>query len=507
MKKTITKITLAITAIVLLGFNQVNAQAQRRTNIGRVAFFNQLQFASQPINASNTNGASLGKKATKQRLDSIVNEKYNTTTSNYGNGSKSYSTYDFNGRILTSINILWNDTFSNWQNNYKSVYAYNVQGYRTLSESYDSWDRTSSKWQSGYKTENTFDNKGNQTSDTYYNWDVATQTFSISQKSKTNFILNSNGKPTISYDSSWNTSTNTYDLASKTEYSYDANGNITLTVRYYFDGTTWNPSYKTEYTYNTNNKVLVELQSNFSNGNWTQTRKYERIYDANRNQINYIEYNWNTQTNIWDITYKNISTYDANNNQTSSYYAYLDNTTKLLVNERKNEFTYDGNGNINTQTFFSWDKNTNQWVNNSKLQINYNNNYAAADIVWNLGASVYKHMITGATDQKWLNNGVNDIKYTFYYSANNFNGVKETETASTNIFPNPTSGIITISSNQAIAKIDVIDITGKMVQSQTNSTKQNYVVLDLSALNNGIYFINAQNNFGGISKSKLVISK
>ena len=191
MKNTITKITLAITALVLLGFNQVSAQAQRTTNNGRNAFLNQLHFASQPINSNNNSASSLGKKITKQRLDSLVSEKYNTTTNSYGNGSKSYSTYDFNGRILTSTSISWNDTFSTWQNGYKGIYAYNTQGYRTLNENYDSWDRANSKWQYGYKNEYTFDNKGNQTSDVYYSWDMASQTFSISQKSKTNFILNS----------------------------------------------------------------------------------------------------------------------------------------------------------------------------------------------------------------------------------------------------------------------------------------------------------------------------
>jgi len=117
-------------------------------------------------------------------------------------------------------------------------------------------------------------------------------------------------------------------------------------------------------------------------------------------------------------------------------------------------------------------------------------------------------MITGATAQKWVNNAwVNDIKYTFYYSANNFNGVKENGLTSTNIFPNPTSGIVTIAANQALETIHVFDVSGKLVHSQTNITKQNNVEIDLSALNNGIYFIHAQTENGEVSKSKVVVSK
>ncbi|MCF8429829.1 MAG: FG-GAP-like repeat-containing protein [Bacteroidia bacterium] len=75
------------------------------------------------------------------------------------------------------------------------------------------------------------------------------------------------------------------------------------------------------------------------------------------------------------------------------------------------------------------------------------------------------------------------------------------------IYPNPTSGIVTISSNQTIVNIEVFDVTGKAVFSQQNNSHQTNLEIDLSALSNGIYFINVQNNFGGISKSKLVVSK
>lgn len=509
MKNTITKITLAITALVLLGFNQVNAQDQRKTNNGRNAFLNQLQFASQPINGSNNNGTSLGKKATKQRLDSIVSEKYNTTTSSYGNGSKTLYTYDFNGRILSSIDILWNDTFSTWQNEYKSIYAYNAQGYQTLQESYSSWNRASNKWQYGYKNEYTFDNKGNQTSLDDYNWDEASQTFSIRYKSKTNYTLNSNGKPTISYDSSWNTSTNTFNIGNKTEYSYNTNGNITLKLSYNYDGTTWNLINKTEYTYNANNKVLVELQSYFNNGNWIQSSKEEYAYDAKGNTTSRISnYNWNAQTNNWDNGYKDTYSFDANNNQTSRSYESWNGTTKLWENVDKNERTYDGMGNMTTIADFNWDIDTKKWINSTKSQLNYNNSYAAADIVWQFGVLFFKHMVTSGTEQRWVNNAwVNETRITFYYSANNFNGVKENVLTSTNIFPNPTSGIITIATNKGLETINVFDVSGKLVYSQTNATKQNNVELDLSALSNGIYFIHTKTENGQSNSNKIVITK
>jgi 6-phosphogluconolactonase (cycloisomerase 2 family) len=75
------------------------------------------------------------------------------------------------------------------------------------------------------------------------------------------------------------------------------------------------------------------------------------------------------------------------------------------------------------------------------------------------------------------------------------------------IYPNPTSGIVTISSIQTIANIEVFDVTGKLVYTQQNNNNQTNLEINLSALSNGIYFINAQTENGEISKSKLVISK
>jgi hypothetical protein len=75
------------------------------------------------------------------------------------------------------------------------------------------------------------------------------------------------------------------------------------------------------------------------------------------------------------------------------------------------------------------------------------------------------------------------------------------------IYPNPTSGLVTISSTQTIANIEVFDVTGKLVYNLVNNSKQTNTSLDLSALSNGIYFINAVTENGGISKSKVVVSK
>jgi hypothetical protein len=85
--------------------------------------------------------------------------------------------------------------------------------------------------------------------------------------------------------------------------------------------------------------------------------------------------------------------------------------------------------------------------------------------------------------------------------------INEVSSTTTNIYPNPTSGIIYIATIQALETIRVFDVSGKLVQTLTNPNKLTSVELDLSGLDNGIYFIHAQTENGKVSKSKLVVSK
>jgi hypothetical protein len=56
------------------------------------------------------------------------------------------------------------------------------------------------------------------------------------------------------------------------------------------------------------------------------------------------------------------------------------------------------------------------------------------------------------------------------------------------IFPNPTTGELQVTSNRLIADIQVFDIVGRKLQSETVNLKSE-TVIDISSLNTGIYFI------------------
>ena len=62
------------------------------------------------------------------------------------------------------------------------------------------------------------------------------------------------------------------------------------------------------------------------------------------------------------------------------------------------------------------------------------------------------------------------------------------------IFPNPTSSFLTIQSNNLINPISIFDITGKLVLQNIGNSKE--IILDISNLNSGLYYIksNFQNS-------------
>ena len=81
-----------------------------------------------------------------------------------------------------------------------------------------------------------------------------------------------------------------------------------------------------------------------------------------------------------------------------------------------------------------------------------------------------------------------------------FAGEEFSENNTVEIYPNPVSDIATISFNTESAEnisISIIDLTGRVVKSissQHFQSGENKITVDLSELNNGIYFVQIKSN-------------
>ena len=70
-------------------------------------------------------------------------------------------------------------------------------------------------------------------------------------------------------------------------------------------------------------------------------------------------------------------------------------------------------------------------------------------------------------------------------------GIEEENQFSFNVFPNPTNGILNISSSQEIESVVVKNTLGQIVLMERNSNS-----IDMSSFTNGIYFVTIETSAG-----------
>ena len=78
-------------------------------------------------------------------------------------------------------------------------------------------------------------------------------------------------------------------------------------------------------------------------------------------------------------------------------------------------------------------------------------------------------------------------------------GTNEAKTFVTTIYPNPTSEILNIKSEQKISRIEVYDISGKLLKSVDGKAKN----VSVSSLNKGMYLIKLYTE-NGVVNSKFI---
>ncbi len=129
-----------------------------------------------------------------------------------------------------------------------------------------------------------------------------------------------------------------------------------------------------------------------------------------------------------------------------------------------------------------------------------NDNCGVASIINNFNSTSTLEGATlpeGTTTITWTvtDNAGNTATCSFNVLVNNYNGIADLSANGISIYPNPTSGKLTINNEQlTIKNIEITDITGKTILSFSNfqiNQFSNYEI-DLSDFENGIYIISIQ---------------
>ncbi len=71
------------------------------------------------------------------------------------------------------------------------------------------------------------------------------------------------------------------------------------------------------------------------------------------------------------------------------------------------------------------------------------------------------------------------------------------------MFPNPVQSLLTIQLDKSNLSLSIVDMLGKTVLSRDNMSNKN--TINLSQLNNGVYFVSVKENGVVLKTEKLIV--
>lgn len=247
-------------------------------------------------------------------------------------------TYSYQSDTLRKNELIekWDTTTAQWVNVSKTEYSFDAIDRITNFESYN-WNEASSSWKGAAKQVTTYDTNGIASVESYY-WDNTNDVFLKSTKN----IYTRNVLGLVLTDESqyWSLSTMQYIRRSLLINTYNANNFLTGNKFYQFSLTTGSVtnSSRLTYTLDASGRSLVVFDEDSSSQLGAVWRPFRR----------------------WTYAY------DANGNKTDDLYEQRGNSPDtILSNISKQEFHYDVNNNVTKEINERWDKTANTWLPNA----------------------------------------------------------------------------------------------------------------------------------------------
>lgn len=440
--------------------------------------------------------------------------------------NKEERTYDSNGNITTDTFYTWQGGWSGISGSWGYVYLsrvewrYDADG-RKESVIFYSWDSDSKSWLVVFDEKNVYNTAGQLVSET----EVAGTGLGFSPVRK-EYAYDPAGNRISVITTSWGSSwwSQGWTNPEKNEYTYDADKRITSKVLSYWNGETnsWTKSSKTGYSFDQAGHLTEEITYiwNSESHNWQQSIRREWSYDSLGRQVLYAYYTWSWELQKWYGSEKEEKTFDVAGRLIMEAYfqwdweldgwignAYRWNSAGNKYLPGKIEYGYNESGNLILYSSYKWDKDINDWTGfgeeGGKKEWGYDTNGRLfQEILYNWDpavnnwtkASKYEFMFHENGDpalqnQYTWNQGILDWELLFrsyYFYRSTITGAKEVLANSILVWPNPTSGIISISGLPQPADVQVYSVQGQLMKTvqQAEST------VDVSDLPAGVYLLN-----------------
>ena len=434
-------------------------------------------------------------------------------TNNWKLATKYEFTFDNNSNPTSKSHYVWDNTSNDWIGISKNEYAYDSNG-KQASEILSLWGYNNpiDDWRKIDKNESTYDDEGNVIMRIRYRWYGA-----WIEDSKDDFEYDDNGNQTLYIVYDWNQMTNVWEGLYRNEYAYDDSDRETMNAWYYWqDG--WIGDSKREFTFDSHGyKILyIYYEWDYATNDWKEHSKSKSEYIYNENETIGGSYDWDYENNTWiedDYKIKEETTYDENNNQTMYAHYVWNHTTNSWKGTSKMEYSDDGNGR-KLNTGYYWEDTTNDWRIVSKSEKIFDMSYYTTDLIvpiflyynsWREHAYVYNHenMLTKEvfyrqTGTSWVQDGL----VTWYWSSTDREtGIsKITNSNLISVYPNPTSGQITIKGQSASANYEIYNLSGQL--QKRGKLQGETTIINIESLANGMYILRVAGETVKIIKGK-----
>lgn len=413
----------------------------------------------------------------KQRLDSLIQEKYDETTGQWKKFSKLVFTYDAQLNGIQDIGYHWNETTLQWVNSWKKEYVFDDDN-RTQEVFYN-WDEITKQWVCNWKQEFTYDTQRNLKQYFFYDLDETTR------------------QPIYSW---------------KDEYFYDTDGTITCDISYEMDGPAnlWIASHKSEYTYDAGGNKVQDISYNFdeTSRQWVNAWKTEYVSDANKNIIQEIYSKFTLSTGQWANYTKKEYSYDINKNLSSERISQFDTIFASWIPDHITECGYSNGTRISDQAY-NRDRNNGIWVPYRTNNYTYDNTYVSENLILPVdyaGSNFFQKQLTQQVEYGYMNDRQIPVtKYQFYYSIQFPTSTNELyATGHISVFPNPTTNTVTFTTEEISDQLilELRDVQGKMVMNQIIENK---TPVSVGNLPKGLYFYRVSGGSKQAYLGKLIV--
>lgn len=286
---------------------------------------------------------------------------------------------------------------------------------------------------------------------------------------------------------------------SKELLSYDSNENITEHQFLNWNGSQYVSNSKELHTYNSNELKIETITLFWSNSQWHESEKIIYQYSINNLKELVETFSYDNTTSQWFTQSSEKDSYLYNtDNKLIEVTDYSYNTT-WVANE-KIEYFYNENQDVSEYISSYWEDSSQTWVVEGDNICHYDNNFDFNDLILPYSMTVYNNTILfnhKLNQVDFYNEGLLNSKVNLFYSESTAS-INDVLTETINVFPNPFSNKLSfITLDQNSFKVHLFDIQGRKVLNQSSANNEQ---IDLSNLDNGIYFyevISGSNKYKG----------